>query len=181
MNNFMNDRQYFMTTSLSYQLKAAQQELASFRSGEIYVKLRADYEKIIREQNMTIQKLQKERDDFSFSRKKITQQWMEVLEDVEKEYEKEIKKLKPVLFMLNSRCNVSLEKTAQFVSDITDGALSPSVGMISGLCREFSSKSKREQDDLFKALLDAPVMHVDGTVARVNGNNKNVVFYFPIP
>ena len=117
MNNFMNDRQYFMTTSLSYQLKAAQQELASFRSGEIYVKLRADYEKIIREQNMTIQKLQKERDDFSFSRKKITQQWMEVLEDVEKEYEKEIKKLKPVLFMLNSRCNVSLAKTAQFVSD----------------------------------------------------------------
>ena len=88
MNNLMNDRQYFMTTSLSYQLKAAQQELASFRSGEIYVKLRADYEKIIREQNMTIQKLQKERDDFSFSRKKITQQWMEVLEDVEKEYEK---------------------------------------------------------------------------------------------
>ena len=43
--------------------------------------------------------------------------------------------LKAVLFMLNSRCNVSLEKTAQFVSDITDGALSPCVGMISGLCR----------------------------------------------
>ena len=55
------------------------------------------------------------------------------------------------------------------------GALWPCVGMISGLCREVTAKSKREQDDLFKALLDAPVMHVDGTVARVNGNNKNVV------
>ncbi len=64
---------------------------------------------------------------------------------------------------------------AQFVSDVTDGALSPSVGMINGLCREFSSKSKDEQDDLFRALLDAPVMHVDGTVARVNGSNNNVV------
>jgi len=83
--------------------------------------------------------------------------------------------MKAFLFLLNSRCNVSLEKTAQFVRDVTGGALSPSVGMISGLCREFSSKSKREQDELFVALLDAPVMHVDGTVARVNGKNNNVV------
>lgn len=344
----MNDREYFLTTSLSYQLRAARRELAAFRSGEAYQKLRADYEGIIREKDLAIKKLQKERDGFSFSRKKITKQWMDVLEDVRKEYEKEIERLKktitelldmvvslknrnceldqkrkktlsdyyeaavkleeaqglivkltaqvnhnyensslpsskcigrkkivnnrektgkkpgaqaghphhprkpmepgqvieiaaeeklkdnsryiptgntvsrqavgisivPVvteyrtaefydkkkgrkvhsafprgvkddvnydesmkalLFLLNSRCNVSLEKTAQFVRDVTDGALSPSVGMINGLCREFSSKSRQEQDKLFMALLDAPVMHVDGTVARVNGNNKNVV------
>lgn len=83
--------------------------------------------------------------------------------------------MKAVLFLLNSRSNVSLEKTAQFLSNITEGALSPSVGMISGLCREFSQKSKMEQNHLFKALLDAPVMHVDDTVARVNGQNHNVV------
>lgn len=83
--------------------------------------------------------------------------------------------LKAMLFLLNNRCNVSLEKTTRFVSDITDGALSPSVGMVSGLCLEFSSKSRQEQDELFKALLDAPVMHVDGTAARVNGVNNNVV------
>jgi len=70
----MDNREYFSTTSLSYQLKAAQKELASFRSGEAYVKLRADYEKIIREQNLTIKKLQKKRDDYSFSRKEITRQ-----------------------------------------------------------------------------------------------------------
>lgn len=344
----MNDQQYFLTTSLSYQLKAAKQELASFRSGEVYVKLRRDYESIIRDQNQTIKKLRQERDDFSFSRKAITRQWMEVMEDIQKEHEKETGKLKKiiaelldmivslknrneeldekrkkalsdyyetavkleeaqglilkltaqvnhnyensslpsskcinrkkitnnrektgkkpgaqaghahhprkpmdpnqvieieteekfkdnsryiptgntisrqvigisivpvvteyrteefydkkkgrnvhsafpcgvtddvnyaesmkaVLFLLNSRCNVSLEKTAQFVRDVTDGALSPSVGMINGLCREFSSKSRQEQDELFVALLDAPVMHVDGTVARVNGNNHSVV------
>ena len=344
----MNDREYFLTTSLSYQLKAALKKLADFRSGEIYRKLRADYERIIRELNLTIKKLQKERDDLSFSRKEITRQWMDVLEDVEKEYEKEAGKLKKtiaelldmvvslknrnaeldmkrkqalsdyyetavkleeaqgliikltaqvnhnyenssmpsskcisrkkitnnrektgrkpgaqkghphhprrpmtpdkvveitaeekykgnpryiptgdtvsrqvigisirpvvmeyrtaefydkkkgrkvhsafpcgvmddvnydesmkaVLFLLNSRCNVSLEKTAQFVRDVTDGALQPSVGMINGLCREFASKSKQEQDKLFAALLDAPVMHVDGTAARVNGNNNHVI------
>ena len=344
----MNDKEYFLTTSLSYQLQAARRELADFRSGEIYRKLRADYEGIIRERNLTVKKLQKERDDFSFSRKEITRQWMDVLGDIRKEQEKEVKKLKKtitelldmivslknrnkeldekrkkalcdyyetavkpeeaqglilkltaqvnhnyensslpsskcmnrkkitnnrektgkkpgaqaghphhprkpaepdrvveiaaeekfkdhsryiptgntisrqvigisivpfvteyrtaefydkkkgrnvhtafpcrakddvnynesmkaVLFLLNSRCNVSLEKTAQFVHEVTDGALSPSVGMINGLCREFSSKSRQEQDELFVALLDAPVMHVDGTVARVNGNNHSVV------
>ena len=50
--------------------------------------MRADYEKIIRDRDLTIKRLQKERDEFSFSRKEITRQWMEVLEDVEKEYEK---------------------------------------------------------------------------------------------
>lgn len=344
----MNDREYFLTTSLSYQLKAARRELADFRSGEAYRKLRADYEKIIRERDLTVKKLQEERDALSFSRKKLTRQWTDVLEDVQKEYGKELRKLKnviaelldmivslknrnaelegkrkkalsdyyeaaskleeaqglivkltaqvnhnygnssmpsskcigrkkitnnrektgkkpgaqaghphhprkpmepdkvveiaveekfkndpryaatgniisrqvigisivpvvteyrtaefydkkkgrkvhsafpcgvkddvnygssmkAVLFLLNSRCNVSIEKTAQFVHDVTDGALSPSVGMINGLCREFSLKSREEQDRLFAALLDAPVMHVDGTAARVNGSNNNVV------
>lgn len=344
----MNNREYFLTTSLSCQLKTARRELAGFRSGEIYQKLRADYEGIIREQNLTIKELRRERDEFSFSRRRITKQWMDVLEDIQKEHEKETEKLKkaiaelldmivslknrngeldekrkkalsdyyetavkleeaqglilkltaqvnhnyenssmpsskcigrkkitnnrektgkkpgaqaghphhprrpmmpdqivevaaeekfkdssryvptgntisrqvigisvmPVvteyrtaefydkkkgrnahsafpcgvmddvnydgsmkafLFLLNSRCNVSLVKTAQFVRDVTDGALSPSVGMINGLCREFSSKSRQEQDELFAALLDAPVMHVDGTVARVNGSNNHVV------
>ena len=93
----MNDREYFFTTSLSYQLKAARRELADFRSGEAYRKLRADYEGIIREQNLTIKKLQKERDVFSFSRREITSQWMDVLSDVQKEYEEEIRKLKKVI------------------------------------------------------------------------------------
>ena len=93
----MNDQQYFLTTSLSYQLKAAKQELASFRSGEVYVKLRRDYESIIRDQNQTIKKLRQERDDFSFSRKAITRQWMEVMEDIQKEHEKETGKLKKII------------------------------------------------------------------------------------
>ena len=344
----MNDREYFLITSLSYQLQTARRELADFYSGEAFRKLRAHYEGAIRELNLTVKKLRKERDDFSFSRKEITRQWMDVLEDVEKEKEKEVGKLKKaiaelldiivslknrnaeldekrkqalsdyyetaakleeaqglivkltaqvnhnyensslpsskcinrkkipnsrektgkkpgaqaghphhprkrakpdrvieiaaeekfqdssryvptgnilsrqvigisivpvvteyrteefydkkkgrkvhsafpqeaandvnyaesmkaVLFLLNNRCNVSLEKTAQFVSDVTDGVLSPSVGMINGLCREFSIKSRKEQDGLFRKLLDAPVMHVDGTSARVNGSNNHVI------
>lgn len=54
--------------------------------------------------------------------------------------------MKAFLFLLNSRCNVSLQKTAQFVRDVTDGALSPSVGMINGLCREFYTSVETPQD-----------------------------------
>ena len=50
----MNDQQYFQTTSLSYRLKAAERELEAFRSGEAYVKLRAEYGGVIRSQNAAI-------------------------------------------------------------------------------------------------------------------------------
>lgn len=93
----MNAQQYFQSTSLSYRLKAAERELEAFRSGEAYVKLRAEYEGVIRSQNAAIKKLHKERDSFSFSRKEITRQWMDVLEDVQKEHEKEVKKLKKTI------------------------------------------------------------------------------------
>lgn len=62
----MHDREYFLTTSLSYQLQAARRELAAFRTGEAWRKLRADYEGIIRGLNLTIRKLRKERDDLFF-------------------------------------------------------------------------------------------------------------------
>ena len=47
--------------------------------------------------------------------------------------------------------------------------------MINGLRREFFLKSRIEQNDLFKKLLDAPIMHVDSTSARVNGSDNVVV------
>lgn len=66
-------------------------------------------------------------------------------------------------------------KNLRFLSELTEGKLRPSVGMISSLCREFFLKAKEEQDHLFRTLLNSPVMHVDGTVARVNGENRNVL------
>ena len=126
----MNDREYFLTTSLSYQLQAARRELASFRSGEAYQKLRADYEGIIREKDIAIKKLQKERDGFPFSRKKITKQWMDVLEDVRKEYEKEIERLKKtiaelldmVVSLKNRNCELD-EKRKKALSDYYEAAV----------------------------------------------------------
>ena len=343
----MNNQEYFLNTSLSYQLQAARRELADFRCGEICQQLRRDYEGIIRSQKQELEKLRRERDEISFTRKGITRQWTEVLDDMAREYEKEVKKLKKTIaelmdiiasltnrnteldgqkkellrkyyetasqleeaqglivklqaqvnhnyensslpsskcidrkkitnnrektgrkpgaqpghkhhprrkltpsrtveippdkkyldgsryiptgksitkqvvgvsvravvtqystqefydrktghmvhspfpagvvddvnydeslkafaFLLNNRCNVPLEKTTELISEMTGGELRPSVGMINGLCHEFSGKSREEQDQLFKALLDAPVMNADGTTVRINGKNSQV-------
>ena len=93
----MNDHEYFLNTSLSYQLKAARRELADFRSGAVYQKMRDDYEDIIRSQKREMEKLRRERDGLSFTRKEITRQWTEVMDDLVREHEKEVKKLKKTI------------------------------------------------------------------------------------
>jgi hypothetical protein len=82
--------------------------------------------------------------------------------------------VKAFAFLLNNHCNVSMDKTCEFLSEVTDGALQISKGMVCGLSREFSGKSKAEQAEAFSNLVVAPVLHVDFTTAKVNGKNVNV-------
>jgi hypothetical protein len=82
--------------------------------------------------------------------------------------------VKAFAFLLNNHCNVSMDKTCEFLSEVTDGALQISKGMVCGLSREFSEKSKAEQAEAFSNLVVAPVLHVDFTTAKVNGKNFNV-------
>lgn len=82
--------------------------------------------------------------------------------------------VKAFAFLLNNHCNVSMDKTREFLSEVTNGALQISKGMVCGLSREFSQKSKAEQAEAFSNLVVAPVLHVDFTTAKVNGKNVNV-------
>ena len=82
--------------------------------------------------------------------------------------------VKAFAFLLNNHCNVSMDKTSEFLSEVTDGALQISKGMVCGLSREFSEKSKAEQAEAFSNLVVAPVIHIDFTTAKVNGKNVNV-------
>lgn len=82
--------------------------------------------------------------------------------------------VKAFAFLLNNYCNVSMDKTREFLSEVTDGALQISKGMVCGLSREFAEKSKAEQAEAFSNLVAAPVLHVDFTAAKVNGKNVNV-------
>jgi len=53
--------------------------------------------------------------------------------------------IKALLFLLNTDCAVSIDKSRRFLSDLTGGKLNISKGMINKLCREFSKKTKTEK------------------------------------
>ena len=83
--------------------------------------------------------------------------------------------IKALAFLLNNHCNVSIGKVSGILSELTDGELNLSTGMICGLSRQFSLKTEAEQKKAFADMLLEPVINVDFTSVRVNGKNKNVL------
>ena len=83
--------------------------------------------------------------------------------------------IKAFAFLLNNRCNVSIAKVSDFLSELTGGKLKISTGMINGLSKQFSLKTEAEQKKAFADILLSPVMNTDFTSARVNGKNLNVL------
>lgn len=82
--------------------------------------------------------------------------------------------VKAFLFLLNHDCCTSIDKSRKFLSDLTEGKLNLSKGMVSRLSREFASKSEQERRKIFSDLLLSPVMHTDCTNAKVNGTSAYV-------
>ena len=83
--------------------------------------------------------------------------------------------VKALAFMLNNNCNVSIDKTKELISEMTNGQLEISRGLINGLAKEFSKKSQREQSEINAKLICADVMGVDFTGAKVNGKQAQVL------
>lgn len=82
--------------------------------------------------------------------------------------------VKAFAFLLNSRCCVSIDKVREFLSELTQGKLQISKGMINGLCKEFSKKTQTEQKEAFSSLLLSPVLNTDFTGGRLNGKTIQV-------
>lgn len=82
--------------------------------------------------------------------------------------------IKAFLFLLNNECCTSIDKSRKFLSDLTDGRLNISKGMINKLSREFAEKTDQERKTMFADLLRSPVMHTDCTNAKENGKNAYV-------
>lgn len=82
--------------------------------------------------------------------------------------------VKAFLFLLNNECCVSIDKSQRFLSDLTDGKLKISRGMINSLSKEFAKKTEKERKELYNRIMSAPVMHIDCTNARVSGNTPYV-------
>ena len=83
--------------------------------------------------------------------------------------------VKAFSFLLNNHCFVSIDKTREFLSELTGGKIEISRGMINGLSREFSRKTRKEQTAAFSNLLRAPVMGADFTTVRVDGKTAQVL------
>ena len=83
--------------------------------------------------------------------------------------------IRAFLFLLNNECCISIDKSRQFLSDLTGGQLNISKGMVNNLCKVFSQKTEADRKKLFADLMLSPVMHVDCTNANVNGE-KHYVF-----
>lgn len=83
--------------------------------------------------------------------------------------------IKAFLFLLNNDCCVSIDKSRKFLSELTQGKLNISRGMINKLSKEFSKKSETIRKETFQRMLMAPVMHTDFTNARENGKHAQVL------
>ena len=82
--------------------------------------------------------------------------------------------LRAFLFLLNNGCCTSIDKSRRFLSDLTDGKINISKGMINNLCQSFAEKTESQRKELFRDMLLSPVMHTDCTNARVNGESSYV-------
>ena len=82
--------------------------------------------------------------------------------------------IRAFLFLLNNDCCTSIDKSRQFLSDLTGGKLNISKGMISRLSREFALKTEAERRSAYADMLLSPIMHTDCTNARENGKNCQV-------
>lgn len=83
--------------------------------------------------------------------------------------------IKAVAFMLNTVCNVSIDKTCNFLSDITGGSLRLSKGMINNLGKQFSKNTEEKRQKIFSDMQAAPVMNVDFTNSNLNGKSAQVL------
>lgn len=83
--------------------------------------------------------------------------------------------VRALAFLLGNECGVSHGKIRRLLSELTNGEIEISDGMINGLCAEFSSKTDREKDEILRRLMTSPVMNVDFTNASVNGKNAQVL------
>ena len=83
--------------------------------------------------------------------------------------------VKALAYMINNGLYTSVDKTREFLKEITHGNLDLSNGFICGLSKEFSKKTQEERDEIFKRLVSSSTMHSDFTFTRVNGGQGTVI------
>ena len=83
--------------------------------------------------------------------------------------------IKALAFLLNSFCNVSIEKVSDLLRELTDGKLELSTGMICGLTKEFSRKTQEDRQKALTDILNELVINVDFSTVNVSGDKMNAL------
>jgi len=83
--------------------------------------------------------------------------------------------VKALAFLLNNYCNVSIDKTQEMISELSERKIQLSKGMINGLGRIFSAETAEDRKQIFSDLLSSPVMYSDATASRINGKGAAVI------
>lgn len=83
--------------------------------------------------------------------------------------------VKALAFLLGNECGVSHGKIRKLLSELTDGRIEISDGMVNGLCGELSAKTGQERTEILEKLMLSPVINVDFTNASVNGKSAQVL------
>ena len=123
--------------------------------------------------SMTLEVIQYEADIYRHhkTRKKIHAPFPEGMTN-EVEYDASVCAL---IALLHSHGNMSYDKISEILSDLTDGQLSPSKGMMADLEKKFSEKTETDRQQIFNRMIVYPYMHIDGTAVRVSGRNGQVL------
>ena len=83
--------------------------------------------------------------------------------------------VKAIAYLLNNYLYTSIDKTRQFLRDISCGAVDISNGFICNLSKQFSISTQEERKEIFEELAAAPNLHADFTFARQNGKQAAVM------
>lgn len=82
--------------------------------------------------------------------------------------------LKALCCLLTNYCNVSIRKTGELVSNLTDREITISTGTIAGLAKELRTKSESSRNEILNKLMKSPALHSDATGVRINGEKWNI-------
>lgn len=83
--------------------------------------------------------------------------------------------IKAAAYLLNNDCFVSVQRTGEFLRNISGGKVNLSDGMICGLSRQFSKLTEQERNEIFLQLTASPVLHADFTFSRAAGRQAAVM------
>ena len=76
--------------------------------------------------------------------------------------------------LLNVWGNVSLQKTADIISQLSRGTLTLSKGYVGRLNERLSKATEEERTRMIEELVSSPYLHIDNTTVRVNGSLRHV-------